>query len=84
MSIQKPEGLLSVVIPTELPPSPNSQQLFISQDQQDEEASDCPLLTPSPPLIQTEKSLQSVPLFNALEGVRDPLEMIDTPTLENI
>lgn len=34
MSTQKPEDLLSVVISTELPPSPNSRQLFISQDQQ--------------------------------------------------
>ncbi|XP_025159299.1 neutral and basic amino acid transport protein rBAT isoform X3 [Harpegnathos saltator] len=82
MNIQKPEGLLSVVIPTELPSSPNSRQLFINQDQQDEEASDCPLLTPSPPPIQTDKSLQSTPIFNALEGT--PLEMIPTPTLENI
>ncbi|XP_014488636.1 PREDICTED: probable maltase [Dinoponera quadriceps] len=83
MSIQKPESLLSVVIPTELPPSPNSRQLFINQqDQQDEEASDCPLLTPSPPPTQTDKTLQSTPIFNAMEGT--PLEMIPTPTLENI
>ncbi|XP_032671388.1 maltase A2-like isoform X3 [Odontomachus brunneus] len=82
MSIQKPEGLLSVVIPTELPSSPNSRQLFINQDQQDEEASDCPLLTPSPPPTQTDKALQTTPIFNALEGT--PLEMIPTPTLENI
>lgn len=34
MSIQKPEDLLSVVISAELPPSPNSRQLFINQDQQ--------------------------------------------------
>ncbi|TGZ54019.1 maltase A2 isoform X1 [Temnothorax longispinosus] len=83
MSIQKPEDrLLSVVISTELPPSPNSRQLFINQDQQDEEASDCPLLTPSPPPTQTDGTLQSTPIFNALEGA--PLEMIPTPTLENI
>ncbi|XP_011871329.1 PREDICTED: maltase A2-like isoform X2 [Vollenhovia emeryi] len=82
MSIQKPEDLLSVVISSELPPSPNSRQLFINQDQQDEEASDCPLLTPSPPPIQTDETLQSTPVFNALEGA--PLEMISTSTLENI
>ncbi|XP_011164277.1 maltase A2 isoform X2 [Solenopsis invicta] len=82
MSIQKPEDLLSVVISNELPPSSNSRQLFISQDQQDEEASDCPLLTPSPPPTQTDETLQSTPIFNALEGA--PLEMIPTPTLENI
>ncbi|XP_071558729.1 alpha-amylase 3 isoform X1 [Temnothorax nylanderi] len=82
MSIQKPEDrLLSVVISTELPPSPNSRQLFINQDQQDEEASDCPLLTPSPPPTQTDGTLQT-PIFNALEGA--PLEMIPTRTLENI
>ncbi|XP_012538816.1 maltase A2 [Monomorium pharaonis] len=81
MSIQKPEDLLSVVISTELPSS-NSRQLFISQDQQDEEASDCPLLTPSPPPTQTDEALQSTPIFNTLEGA--PLEMIPTPTLENI
>ncbi|XP_011696220.1 PREDICTED: neutral and basic amino acid transport protein rBAT-like isoform X2 [Wasmannia auropunctata] len=82
MSIQKPEDLLSIVISSELPPSPNSRQLFINQDQQDEEASDCPLLTPSPPPTQTDEALQSPPIFNALEGA--PLEIIPTPTLENI
>nr|XP_012224804.1 PREDICTED: maltase A2-like isoform X1 [Linepithema humile] len=82
MSIQKPEDLLSVVISTDLPSSPNSRQLFINQDQQDEEASDCPLLTPSPPPIQTDKTLQSAPIFNTLEGAS--LETIPTPTLENI
>ncbi|XP_018396316.1 PREDICTED: maltase A2-like [Cyphomyrmex costatus] len=81
MSIQKPEDLLSIVISSELPPSSNSRQLFINQDQQDEEASDCPLLTPSPPPTQTDETLQSTPIFNALEGT--PLEMIP-PTLENI
>lgn len=50
--------------------------------QQDEEASDCPLLTPSPPPTQTDEALQSTPIFNALQGT--PLEMIPTPTLENI
>lgn len=34
MSIQKPEDLLSVAISVELSPSPNSQELFINQDQQ--------------------------------------------------
>lgn len=82
MSIQKPEDLLSIVISSELPPSSNSRQLFINQDQQDEEASDCPLLTPSPPPTQTNETLQSTPIFNALEGT--PLEMIPTPMLENI
>ncbi|KAG5346268.1 MAL2 Maltase, partial [Acromyrmex charruanus] len=81
MSIQKPEDLLSIVISSELPPSSNSRQLFINQDQQDEEASDCPLLTPSPPPTQTNETLQSTPIFNALEGT--PLE-IPTPMLENI
>ncbi|XP_020287809.1 maltase A2-like isoform X2 [Pseudomyrmex gracilis] len=78
MSNQKPEDLLSVVISTELPPSPNSRQLFINQDQQDEEASDCPLLTPSPPPTQSAKT---PPIFNTLEEA--PSE-IPTPTLENI
>ncbi|XP_070519930.1 alpha-amylase 3 isoform X2 [Cardiocondyla obscurior] len=82
MSIQNPEDLLSVVISTELPPSSNSRQLFLNQDQQDEEASDCPLLTPSPPPTQTDEALQSTPIFNALEGA--PLEMIPAPMLENI
>lgn len=48
----------------------------------DEEASDCPLLTPSPPPIQTDKTPQLTPIFNALEGAS--LEMMSTPTLENI
>ncbi|KAG5323342.1 MAL2 Maltase, partial [Pseudoatta argentina] len=81
MSIQKPEDLLSIVISSELPPSSNSRQLFINQDQQDEEASDCPLLTPSPPPTQTNETLQSTPIFNALEGT---LLEIPTPMLENI
>ncbi|XP_011260739.2 alpha-amylase 3 isoform X1 [Camponotus floridanus] len=82
MSVQKSEDLLTVVISTELSPSPNSQELFINQEQQDEEASDCPLLTPSPPPIQTDKTPQLTPIFNVLEGAS--LEMISTPTLENI
>ncbi|KMQ89777.1 neutral and basic amino acid transport protein rbat-like isoform x2 protein [Lasius niger] len=82
MSIQKSEDLLSVAISVELSPSPNSQELFINQDQQDEEASDCPLLTPSPPPIQTDKTPQLTPIFNTLEGAS--LEMISAPTLENI
>ncbi|KAL6438760.1 hypothetical protein ACFW04_004632 [Cataglyphis niger] len=82
MNIQKSEDLLSAVISAELSPSSNSQEMFISQDQQDEEASDCPLLTPSPPPIQTEKTPQLTPIFNALENAS--LEMISAPTLENI
>ncbi|XP_029169025.1 maltase A2-like isoform X2 [Nylanderia fulva] len=81
MSIQKPEDLLSVAISVELSPSPNSQELFINQDQQDEEASDCPLLTPSPPPIQTDKTPQLTPIFNTLE---DASLEISTPRLENI
>jgi len=34
MSVQKSEDLLTVVISTELSPSPNSQELFINQEQQ--------------------------------------------------
>ncbi|XP_029665745.1 maltase A2-like isoform X2 [Formica exsecta] len=82
MSIQKSEDLLSVVISAELSPSSNSQEMFINQDQQDEEASDCPLLTPSPPPIQMDKTPQLTPIFNALESAS--LEMISAPTLENI
>ncbi|XP_001604982.1 neutral and basic amino acid transport protein rBAT [Nasonia vitripennis] len=48
MSIPKPDGRLSVVIANEILTSPSSQRL-IHRDQQDEETSDCPLLTPSPP-----------------------------------
>ncbi|XP_076181656.1 alpha-amylase 3 isoform X2 [Ptiloglossa arizonensis] len=79
MNIQKPEGLLSVVLPTELASSPSSRQL-INQDQQDEEASDCPLLTPSPPLIRTDDALESGTIYVSLEG--NPVESI--PPLENI
>ncbi|XP_070168495.1 alpha-amylase 3 isoform X2 [Polyergus mexicanus] len=82
MSIQKSEDLLSVVISAELSPSSNSQEMFINQDQQDEEASDCPLLTPSPPPTQMDKTPQLTPIFNALESAS--LEMISVPTLENI
>ncbi|XP_015182868.1 PREDICTED: maltase A2-like isoform X1 [Polistes dominula] len=84
MNIPKSDGLLSVVLPSEIPSSASSQQLFINQDQQDEEASDCPLLTPSPPppAVQINNSLESAPIYRPLEGV--PLEMITTPTLENI
>ncbi|KAM0735257.1 Alpha-amylase 3 [Formica fusca] len=82
MSIQKSEDLLSVVISAELSPSSNSQEMFINQDQQDEEASDCPLLTPSPPPIQMDKTPQLTPIFNALESAS--LEMISASTLENI
>lgn len=49
---------------------------------QDEEASDCPLLTPSPPPIQTNNSLESGSIYNAVQGA--PLETVPTPTLENI
>ncbi|XP_043682385.1 maltase A2-like isoform X1 [Vespula pensylvanica] len=83
MNIPKSDGLLSVVLPSEIPSSASSQQLFINQDQQDEEASDCPLLTPSPPpAVQINNSLESAPIYRPLEGA--PLEMITTPTLENI
>ncbi|XP_017761742.1 PREDICTED: neutral and basic amino acid transport protein rBAT-like isoform X2 [Eufriesea mexicana] len=82
MNIQKPEGLLSVVLPTELASSPSSRQLIINQDQQDEEASDCPLLTPSPPATQTNNGLESSAIFVSLEG--NPVESISPPTLENI
>lgn len=52
-------------------------------EEQDEEASDCPLLTPSPPpAVQINNSLESAPIYRPLEGA--PLEMITTPTLENI
>ncbi|XP_076749297.1 maltase A1 isoform X2 [Xylocopa sonorina] len=82
MNIQKPEGLLSVVLPTELASSPSSRQLIINQDQQDEEASDCPLLTPSPPTMQSDNALESGAIFVSLEG--NPVESIPPPTLENI
>ncbi|KAG7203372.1 hypothetical protein KM043_013446 [Ampulex compressa] len=82
MNIQKPEGLLSAVLPTELPSAPSSRQLFINQDQQDEEASDCPLLTPSPPPTQINIPLESGSIFRPMEGT--PLETVPTPTLENI
>ncbi|XP_076665483.1 maltase A2 isoform X1 [Andrena cerasifolii] len=82
MNIPKPEGLLSVVLPTELASSSSSRQLIINQDQQDEEASDCPLLTPSPPTIRTDDALESGAIFVSLEG--NPVESIPPPTLENI
>ncbi|XP_017797487.1 PREDICTED: neutral and basic amino acid transport protein rBAT-like isoform X2 [Habropoda laboriosa] len=82
MNIQKSEGLLSVVLPTELASSPSSRQLIINQDQQDEEASDCPLLTPSPPTTQANNALESGAIFVSLEG--NPVESIPPPTLENI
>ncbi|CAK9810343.1 malL [Anthophora quadrimaculata] len=82
MNIQKTEGLLSVVLPTELASSPSSRQLIINQDQQDEEASDCPLLTPSPPTTQANNALESGAIFVSLEG--NPVESIPPPTLENI
>ncbi|XP_031847124.1 maltase A2 isoform X2 [Nomia melanderi] len=78
MNIQKPEGLLSVVLPTELASSPSSRQLIINQDQQDEEASDCPLLTPSP----RNDALESGAIFVSLEG--NPVESVPPPTLDNI
>lgn len=82
MNIQKPEGLLSVVLPTELASSPSSRQLIINQDQQDEEASDCPLLTPSPPGVPASSALESGAIFVSLEG--NPVESIPPPTLDNI
>ncbi|XP_033349159.1 maltase A2-like isoform X3 [Bombus vosnesenskii] len=82
MNIQKPEGLLSVVLPIELASSPSSRQLIISQDQQEEEASDCPLLTPSPPATQPNNALEINTIFASSEG--KPVESIPPPTLENI
>ncbi|XP_017883359.1 maltase A2-like isoform X2 [Ceratina calcarata] len=82
MNIQKPEGLLSVVLPTELASSSSSRQLIINQDQQDEEASDCPLLTPSPPAMEANDALESGAIFVSLEG--NPVESMPPPTLENI
>ncbi|XP_078043339.1 maltase A2 isoform X1 [Augochlora pura] len=79
MNIQKPEGLLSVVLPTELASLPSSRQLIINHDQQDEEASDCPLLTPSP---RNDNVLDSGAIFVTLEG--NPVESISPPILENI
>lgn len=73
---------MSVVLPTELPGSPRSRQLFLNQDQQDEEASDCPLLTPSPPPTQTNNPLERGPIYNPVQGAA--METIPTPTLENI
>lgn len=49
---------------------------------QDEEASDCPLLTPSPPTTQVNNALESSAIFVSLEG--NPVESISPPTLENI
>ncbi|XP_015117548.1 neutral and basic amino acid transport protein rBAT isoform X2 [Diachasma alloeum] len=62
--------------------SPLTQRLFIKQDPQDEEASDCPLLTPSPPLGTTPDPLETPTMFNPLEDT--PLEMTPTPTLDNL
>ncbi|XP_066591158.1 maltase A2-like isoform X2 [Prorops nasuta] len=82
MNIQKPDGILSVILPTELQSSSSSQQLFINQDQQDEEASDCPLLTPSPTKTNTHNPMDTTPAFHPLEG---DLEMEPpSPTLDNI
>ncbi|CAD1471552.1 unnamed protein product [Heterotrigona itama] len=81
MNIQKPEGLLGV-LPIELASSPSSRQLIINQDQQDEEASDCPLLTPSPPATQPNNALEDDKIFVSAEG--NPVESIQPPTLENI
>ncbi|XP_023289386.1 neutral and basic amino acid transport protein rBAT isoform X2 [Orussus abietinus] len=80
MNIQKPEGLLSVKLPNEVP-STRTPQLF-GHDQQDEEASDCPLLTPTPPPGDPRNPLETIPMFNPREDT--PLEMTPTPTLENI
>lgn len=77
MNIQKQEGLLSVVLPGDLLVSPSSQELLA----QDEETSDCPLLTPSPPPGQMFKPLENPPMFNPLEG--NPLETIPAQTLGN-
>ncbi|XP_076647136.1 maltase A2 isoform X1 [Halictus rubicundus] len=80
MNIQKPEGLLSAVLPTELASSPSSRQLIINHDQQDEEASDCSLLTSSP---LNDNVFESVGIFvTSLEG--NPVESISPPMLENI
>ncbi|KAK1128364.1 hypothetical protein K0M31_002828 [Melipona bicolor] len=81
MNIQKPEGLLGV-LPIELASSSSSRQLIINQDQQDEEASDCPLLTPSPPATQPNNALEDDKIFVSAEG--NPVESIPPPTLENI
>ncbi|XP_015608416.1 neutral and basic amino acid transport protein rBAT isoform X2 [Cephus cinctus] len=81
MNIPKTDALLSVVLPSEIPTSPSSQQL-LNRDQQDEEASDCPLLTPSPPPEQMHKPLETAAIFNPLEDT--PLEMTPTEALENI
>ncbi|XP_011309822.1 neutral and basic amino acid transport protein rBAT isoform X2 [Fopius arisanus] len=62
--------------------SPLTQRLFIKQDPQDEEASDCPLLTPSPPLGNTPDPLETPTMFNPLEET--PLEITPTPTLDNL
>ncbi|XP_012254372.2 neutral and basic amino acid transport protein rBAT-like isoform X2 [Athalia rosae] len=77
MNIQKPESLLSVVLPGDLLVSPSSQELLT----QDEETSDCPLLTPSPPPGQMFQPLENAPMFNPLEGA--PLEMGPAQTLGN-
>ena len=47
----------------------------------DEDASDCPLLTPSPH-NQTPDPMERGPMFNPLQDT--PLEMTPTPTLDNI
>lgn len=49
--------------------------------QQDEETSDCPLLTPSPPPGQMFQPLENAPIFNPLDG--KPLDMIPAQTLDN-
>ncbi|XP_046591954.1 maltase A2 isoform X1 [Neodiprion lecontei] len=77
MNIQKPEGLLSVVLPGDLLASPSSQELL----PRDEETSDCPLLTPSPPPGQMFSPLENTAIFSPLEG--NPLDMTSGQTLGN-
>ncbi|XP_011500070.1 PREDICTED: neutral and basic amino acid transport protein rBAT-like [Ceratosolen solmsi marchali] len=61
MSNPKSDGRLPA-IPNDIITSSSSQP-FIQQDQQDEETSDCPLLTPSPPPDQAQNSLDNPTTF---------------------
>ncbi|XP_051175305.1 neutral and basic amino acid transport protein rBAT-like isoform X2 [Leptopilina boulardi] len=81
MNKQKNENFLSVVLPSEFSNSQCSQNLMINQDQQDEETSDCPLLTPSPPICVVRKIPEMIPVFKHIES---PLEIPASPTSENI
>ncbi|XP_043470087.1 maltase A2-like isoform X2 [Leptopilina heterotoma] len=78
---QKNESLMSVVLPQEFSNSQSSKNLINSQQPQDEETSDCPLLTPSPTIRVVRKIPEMIPVFNHIES---PLEIPASPSSENI